>query len=93
MASPGSGFWPFGADEGSAAAESPGTGRGAPGGPDGGYWGSEVGGGWGVPGKERRVPGSSPPVPTAVGRVLSCSESLVPSGAEVDRRPGEQAVR
>lgn len=42
MASPGSGFWPFGADEGSAAAESPGTGRGAPGGPDGGHRGSEV---------------------------------------------------
>lgn len=30
MASPGSGFWSFGAEEGSAAAESPGTGRGAP---------------------------------------------------------------
>lgn len=30
MASPGSGFWPFGAEEGSAAAETPGTGRGTP---------------------------------------------------------------
>lgn len=30
MASPGSGFWSFGAEEGSAAAESPGTGRGEP---------------------------------------------------------------
>lgn len=34
MASPGSGFWPFGTEEGSAAAESPGTGRAAPSGRD-----------------------------------------------------------
>lgn len=103
MASPGSGFWPFGAEEGSAAAESPGTGRAAPNGRD---RPEPTRRNRGVRRRPRRGPvrrdrgyegglgeGRDPRPSHGPHSILSCSQSLVPGGTEVHRRHRQQAVR